>query len=133
MFMLVKHQHHGIKSVLGEELRAADDHNDEANGIEHKGDELLHRAIAKVAESKRHAEAGQPHADAAGQSGEHEGRAAAGQLLASILHHLLKNLVGAAPFAVLLHKVQYEMRTGHPLLPLGTFSPSNSNGRLELC
>jgi hypothetical protein len=69
VLVLVKDEYHRIKRVLSEELRAADDDDNETDGIKRESYELCRGTIAQVADGQGDPQPGKPHADAACQAG----------------------------------------------------------------
>src|SRR3954466_7065026 len=77
LLALVEHYDDGEERVLSEELRASNDDSDESDGIAQIGNQLLRFARGKRAAQHSSAQSGEPHGDAASESGEHQRNGAA--------------------------------------------------------
>ena len=105
----------GVEGVFGEELGAAEDDDDEAEGVEHLADKKdgVGGDGARGGEERDGdgvAEGGEAHEDSAGESGDGEGDAGAAELLAGVVGHLFVDVLGAGTLEVLLGIVQWRRR-----------------------
>lgn len=95
----------GVEGVLGEELSATEDDDDEAEGVEEFGDELGFGRGAEKGQRDGVTEGGEAHEDATGEAGEGECDGGAHELFAGALGDLLEDLLGAGTGEVLLRSV----------------------------
>jgi hypothetical protein len=97
----------GIERVFGEELRTAEDDDDEAKRVEHLGDEenFAGRSGAgggEECDGDGVSERGEAHEDAAGEAGDGEGDAGAAELLTGVVGYLLVDVLCAGALEILL-------------------------------
>jgi hypothetical protein len=85
-------ERHRIQRVLGEELLAADDHDDEAERVEEVRDQVGALALAERGSHERDAEAAETHREPGGEAGEGERRARTRHLLAAAFERELEDL-----------------------------------------
>ena len=83
---------HRVERVLGEELRAADDHRNEADGVEHRRHEPCPLAFTEDGERRRDAEPRQAHRDAGAEPRECEGARRALELVVRVALDALVDL-----------------------------------------
>ena len=110
-----------IQRVLREELRAADDDHDEADGIEHARDKVRSGRGAEESEHKRRTQTGESHEDATGKArdGQRNGRAL--QLRLRTQRNLLIDVFGGGTLEVLLVRYALSRRAVAARLAGGLF------------
>ena len=106
-FLFGEDESDGVEGVFGEELGAAEDDHDEAEGVKHLCDEEGGVGGSGAGGSEERdgdgvAECGEAHEDAAGEAGDGEGDAGAAEFLAGVVGDLLVDVLGAGALEMLL-------------------------------
>ncbi len=107
----------GIEGVFGEELRAAQNDDDEAERVEHLADEEDGvggdcAGGGEEGDGDGVAEGGEAHEDAAGEAGDGERDAGAAELLAGVVGDLLVDVLGAGALEIFLRVLGEARRVG---------------------
>ena len=100
VFLFGEDEGYGVERVFGEELGAAEDDDDEAEGVEHLADEEDGvrgdgAGGGEECDGDGVAEGGEAHEDAAREAGDGQGDAGAAQLLTGVVGDLLVDVLGA--------------------------------------
>lgn len=106
---------YGVERVFGEELRAAENDDDEAEGVEHFADEEDGVAGDGAGRGEERdgdgvAEGGEAHEDSTGEGGDGEGDAGAAELLAGVVGDLFVDVLGAGALEMFLGVVGLRRR-----------------------
>ncbi len=107
VFLFGEDQGDGVERVFGEELGAAEDDHDEAEGIKHLCDEEsdVRRSRAGGSEQRDSdgvSECREAHEDAAGEAGDGEGDTGTAEFLTGVVGDLLVDVLGTGTVEVLL-------------------------------
>ena len=115
MALFGENESYGVERVFCEELGAAKDDDDEAEGVEHLADEEDGVAGDGAGRGEERdgngvAEGGEAHEDSTGESGDGERDAGAAELLAGVVGYLLVDVLGAGALEVFLGVVGRQRR-----------------------
>jgi hypothetical protein len=100
MAALIQHQHHGIQSVLGKQLRAPDDDCDKTDGIKQIRRNRKGRSRVRKRAPTRHRQARQTHRQATGDSRKRQLLARASKLVTRVIDGGAENLRGGEPACI---------------------------------